>query len=168
VSPSVVDLAPSRAVAAWWSGLGLTAVALALWVVIDSAGRGLAWALLVATVVVTVPFLTQLVVPARFTWRLDEEGLVVRSPLRVLRVRWSEVHLARVVRQAGEPALELQLVGAEGPRTHLALLPVGADQAVLHRALREHLAGASPPGAARDRPSVDVPPPAEAVDGRPQ
>jgi hypothetical protein len=113
MSPRRVELAPSRAVAAWWSGLGLTAVALALWVVADSAGRGLAWALLVATVVVTVPFLAQLLMPARFTWQLDDEGLVVRSPLRVLTVRWPEVHLARVVRQAGEPALELRLVGEE-------------------------------------------------------
>jgi hypothetical protein len=168
MSPRAVELAPSRAVAAWWSGLGLTAVASAVWVVIDSGGRGLAWALLVATVVVTVPFLAQLLVPARFTWLLDDDGLLVRSPLRVLTVRWSEVHLARVVRQAGEPALELRLTGGEEPRTHLALLPVGSDEAALHRALREHLAGEPGPVAPGDRTSVGTPPSADAVGGESQ
>jgi hypothetical protein len=168
MSSRTVELAPSRAVAAWWSGLGLTAVALAVWVVVDSAGRGLAWALLVATVVVTVPFLAQLVVPARFTWQLDDDGLVVRSPLRVLTVRWPQVHLARVVTQLGEPTLELRLVDGEGQRTHLALLPVGTDLAVLHRALREHLAGESSHDVPGDRTPAGLPPPADAVGDEPQ
>jgi hypothetical protein len=153
------ELGPARAVAAWWSGLGLTAVALAGWVVVDSSGRGLAWALFVATVVVTIPFLAQLVTPARFTWRLDDEGLVARTPLRVLSVRWTAIHLARVVRQAGEPALQLELVGEAGPESHLVLLPVGADLAELHRALAHHLSGdGEPTGAAGPRPAAGSPP----------
>jgi hypothetical protein len=153
------ELGPDRAVAAWWTGLGLAAVALAGWVVIDSSGRGLAWALFVATVVVTLPFLAQLVAPARFTWRLDDEGLVARSPLRVLSARWTDIHLARVVRQAGEPALQLDLVGETGPESHLVTLPVGADLAELHQALAHHLSGQQRTDAAAPRPAAGTPPP---------
>jgi hypothetical protein len=157
MTASETVLAASRPVTAWWSGLGLAAIGLALWIVVDSAGHGLAWALLVASTVVTAPFLAQLVAPARFTWRLDGHGLVARSPLRVLEAPWEDIHLARVVRQAGEPALELQLRRGDETETHLALLPFGADRAALHRALRDHLADVGSPvdtGAEGQQPAV--------------
>jgi hypothetical protein len=148
-----VLLAPSRPVAGLWSAIGLAACGLAAWVVGDSDGHGLAWALLVACVTLTVPYLAQLVAPGRFTWHVGDEALVVRSPVRELVVPWASVHLARVVRQAGEPALELQLDLPEGRQTRLALLPVGADRAVLHRELAARL---GVPHTSADDPAANV------------
>jgi hypothetical protein len=139
-------LGPSAGRAAVWSALGLGACGLAVWALVDSDGHGLAWALLVACVTVTVPFLAQLLVPGRFTWDMGEHALVVRSPLRELVVPWEQVHLARVVRQAGEPALELQVTVDDAIETRLVLLPVGADVALLHRQLRRHLGAMGPDG----------------------
>jgi hypothetical protein len=152
-----VVLGPSRPHAAVWAGLGVCACGLSAWIVADSDSHGLAWALLVACVTVTVPYLAQLVVPSMFTWRFEEEALVVRSPGRELVAPWASVHLARVVRQAGEPALELQLDLPEGRQTRLALLPVGADQAILHRELAARLGV----------PHTSIDDPAANVQGRP-
>lgn len=143
-APATTLLGPDRVRAGVWALVGLAACGLAVWVVGDSAGHGLAWALLVASAVLTAPYAAQLLVPGRFTWRLEADALVVRTVLRELRVPWDTVHLARVVRQAGEPALELQVDTEEGRHTRLVLLPVGADRGRLHAGLEQHLGAGSP------------------------
>ncbi len=155
----MTQLRPSRVVAALHVGLGGVVVALAGWIVVDSDGHALAVALLVAGLVVSAPFVGELLTPAAFTWRLDEDGLEARTGPRVVRVAWRHVHLARVGHAAGEPALHLDL--HRGPRRVRTLrLPVGADLDVLHAALARHLGPAAVEGQAPGQgatPAADAP-----------
>lgn len=160
---SGVRLRPSRSVTVRWSLVGVGAGVAAAWGVVDSDGHGLAWALLVAVVVVAAPVVAQLLLPGRFSWWLDGDGLVARTPLRVLRLGWEEIHLARVVTQLGEPALELHVEHHGRRTTSLVLLPLGADLAALHRALAQHLGA---PGALAAGGAADVLPPDGGADPR--
>lgn len=171
----VLWLRPARWPAAGWSLVGLLASALALWAVVDTGGHGLAVALLVGCLILTVPWLVQLVAPGSVAWRLDEHGLLVRRLHRRLVVGWDEVGYARVVSAAGDPALELHLratapteprghddprtgPGTEPTSTATLRLPVGADVTALHRCLARHL-GPVPPGPLPDGHDVGDPPP---------
>ena len=152
--PEVIELRPGRGVALAWALVGGAAIALAVWLIVDTRGHPLAVALLVACVVVAGPVASQFLAPRAFTWRLDEHGLVVRRLYRRLLVSWDEVRFARVVSVGGDPALELHLEAAEdesgdahaggGARhgratIHTLRLPLGADVEDLHRALAHHL-----------------------------
>jgi hypothetical protein len=158
----IVELRPGRGVALAWALVGVAALALAAWLVVDTRGHALAVALLVACLVVAGPVVSQLVVPRVFTWRLDAHGLLVQRLHRRLLVSWDEVRFARVVTVGGDPALELHLepdvdadAGAGDARTgdggtgggggpdrgvvHTLRLPLGADVDALHRELAHHL-----------------------------
>ena len=155
--PEVTELRPGRGVALAWALVGGAAIALAVWLIVDTRGHPLAVALLVACVVVAGPVASQFVAPRAFTWRLDAHGLVVRRLHRRLLVPWHEVRFARVVSVGGDPALELHLEPAEDAsgdartgggthrgraRVHTLRLPLGADVEALHRALAHHLGSA--------------------------
>jgi hypothetical protein len=159
--PEVTELRPGRGVALAWALAGVAAVALAVWLIVDTRGHALAIALLVACLAVAGPVASQLVVPRAFTWRLDATGLLVRRLHRRLIVSWDEVRFARVVTVGGDPALELHLephaddepaAGDEGRPgsavVHTLRLPLGADVAALHRALAHHLGAWDGDGAA--------------------
>lgn len=158
----VTELRPARGQALAWSLIGVAAIGLALWLVVDTDGHALAVALLLACLIATAPWAAQLVAPRAFAWRLDREGLLVRRMHRRLIVSWEEVRFARVVGVGGDPALELHLRAAGGDDTtparagrrsargrpggtgetddvHTLRLPVGADVAALHRALATRL-----------------------------
>lgn len=135
----VTTLGPVRGRTATCSAIGATVIALAAWIVVDSRGHALAVALLVAGVVVSAPFVGELLIPAAFTWHLDSRGIEARTGFRRVRVAWDEIRLAQVVSSAGDPALRLEL-GPNAPRTIRTLrLPVGADVTELHAALAHHL-----------------------------
>ena len=153
-SPEVTELRPGRGVAFAWALVGIAAIALATWLIVDTRGHALAVALLVACLAVAGPVASQLVFPRAFTWRLGEHGLLVRRLHRRLVVSWDEVRFARVVTVGGDAALELHLepgVDEGGPTdagrggrpdravVHTLRLPLGADVAALHRALAHHL-----------------------------
>ena len=156
--PEVTELRPGRGVALAWALVGVVAIGLAVWLIVDTRGHALAVALLVACLAVAGPVASQFVVPRAFTWRLDAHGLLVRRLHRRLIVSWDEVRFARVVTVGGDPALELHLEPAvdEGNGTgtgtgtgdggrpgsavvHTLRLPLGADVEALHRALAHHL-----------------------------
>jgi hypothetical protein len=144
-----VTLRPDRGVAARWTAVGLGAVALAVWVAIDAGDSVLAWAFAALCLVLTSWVVIQLAAPQRFELVLDDAAIDVRLPWQHLRVPWGHVHLARVVTVTGEPVLEVHVwdpddPGQAAPRATGVLLPLGADQAVLHRVLEERL-GLAPP-----------------------
>lgn len=152
--PEVTVLRPERSSALVWALLSAAAIALAVWLVADTAGHPLAVVLLVACLVVPAPFVAQLVAPGAFAWRLDDHGLHVRRLHRRMTAPWDEVHYARIVVVGGDPALELHLEPGtrdataggqrrEGRAVHTLRLPLGADVDALHRALAHHL-GALP------------------------
>jgi hypothetical protein len=139
------ELRPSRCRAGGWTLLGTAATGLAVWTLIDSDAHPGAIVLLVACVVVTAPFVLQLLAPGTFAWLLDDSGLVARRLTRRVRVSWDEVRLARMVSRAGEPALELRLEADGAPTTVTLRLPTGADTRALDDALARYL------GAGADR-----------------
>lgn len=132
-------LAPSRRHAAAYSAVGALVVAMAAWVVVDSAGHALAVTFLVAAVVVAAPFVGQLLAPAAFTWWLGPCGMEARNGGRRVRVAWEDIRLARVVSSAGDPALRLDLGGGGLQASRSLRLPVGADITALHATLAAHL-----------------------------
>lgn len=143
-SDSEVRLGPDRGVAGRWTGVGLLAAVLALWVALDARDSVLAWAFVALCLVVTSYVGIQLVRPDRFVLQLDPGGVEVRLPWQRARVPWSRVHVARVVNVAGEPVLELHVWDLDDPaqstpRATGILLPVGADLDALHAGLEHHL-----------------------------
>jgi hypothetical protein len=153
---ATTTIRPSRRHAALCSAVGAAVIAVSLWIVIDSGGHGLALALLVAGVVVSVKFVAELTVPGAFTWRLDDDGLEARSGLRQVRVEWGDVLLAQVVTSAGDPALRLDLGGRGLETSRTLLLPVGADLTALHEALARHLGPAATGSETPDRAAPAV------------
>ena len=155
-SRDAVILGPDRGVAARWTAVGAVASGLALWVALDAGASVMAWAFLALCLVVTSYVLVQLVVPARFELQLDAAGLQARLPWQHVRVAWDRVHVARVVRVAGEPVLELHVWDADAPaqtqpRATGVLLPLGADLDLLHAELERHLGLADPTEPERSR-----------------
>lgn len=138
--PTTATLRPSRATAGRWTAVGAAATGLAVWVALDAADSLVAWAFAALCLVVTLYVALQLVAPRWFTVHLGAEGVEVRLPWQRERVPWGRIRQARVVRVAGEPMLELHVEAQGGqPQGLGVVLPVGSDQAVLHRVLEQRL-----------------------------
>lgn len=140
--PTTTTLRPSRATAGGWTAVGVSATALAVWVALDAADSLVAWAFAALCLVVTLYVALQLVAPRWFTVHLDAEGVQVRLPWQRERVPWGRIRQARVVRVAGEPMLELHVsehTDRGQPQGLGVVLPVGSDQAALHRVLEQRL-----------------------------
>lgn len=155
-APTTATLRPSRAAAGGWSLVGVTATALAVWVAVDARTSLVAWVFAALCLVVTSYVAVQLLLPGRFTIALGASAVEVQLPWQRRRVPWDRIHQARVIRVAGEPVLELHVwdadaEGHERTRGIGVLLPVGADQAALHRVLADRLGR---------QPSPDGPAPA--------
>jgi hypothetical protein len=139
-----VTVRPRPASASWWTLLGAALVAAGVFLVLDTSGHPAAWAALALFVPVAAFFTAQLVAPGAVAVHLDAEGLVARAPWRRTRVRWDDVHLARVRRVAGDPVLVLEIrqPASDGPASQDVvgiLLPVGADLQALHSFLEQRL-----------------------------
>ena len=139
-----VTLRPARAAAGAWTGVGVAATTLAIWAAVDARTSLVTWTFAALCLVVTSYVALQLAAPAWFTVTLGGAAIEVRLPWQRRRVPWDRVHVARVVRVAGEPVLELHVwdpdaAAQDQPRGLGVVLPVGADQAVLHRVLEQRL-----------------------------
>ena len=137
-------LRPARGAAGAWTGVGVAATSLAIWVAVDARTSLVAWTFAALCVVVTSDVALQLAAPAWFTVPLGPAALEVRLPWQRRRVPWDRIHAARVVRVAGEPVLELHVgdrdaAAQDQPRGLGVVLPVGADRAALHRVLEQRL-----------------------------
>ena len=137
-------LRPARSTAGAWTAVGLAATSLAIWAAVDARTSLVAWTFAALCLVVTSYVALQLVAPAWFTVTLGPAAIEVRLPWQRRRVPWDRVHVARVVRVAGEPVLELHVRGPDAaaqdqPRGTGVVLPLGTDQAALHRVLEQRL-----------------------------
>lgn len=142
--PITATLRPSPVVAGRWTGVGTAATALAVWVALDARTSLVAWVFAALCLVVTSYVAVQVVAPRWFTVVLGPAAIEARLLWQRHRVPWDRIHLARVVRVAGEPVLELHVwdpddVARTRPRAVGLVLPVGVDQSVLHRVLEQRL-----------------------------
>lgn len=158
-STLTATLMPARAAAGKWTAVGTTATALAVWVAVDARTSLVAWAFAALCLVGTSYVLLQLVAPSRFAITLGPAAIEVRLPWQHRRVPWDRIHVARVVRIAGDPVLELHVwdpdaVAQTQPRGMGVVLPIGADQPVLHRVLEQRLGRHHDP-VADPRPALD-------------
>lgn len=142
-----VELLRDPVVAARWSGLAAALLVAAGWLVADSRGHPLSWALLVATLVASSYFFVQLVSPDTVRVTLGSAGIDAAAFGRRVSVAWDAVHVARVRQVAGEPVLALE-IREQGPSGHPSprrvvgvLLPLGSDVDALHAALERRLGG---------------------------
>lgn len=136
--PPTLRLAPDRGRAGVWLGLALLLVAMCVWLVGDSSGAVIAWIALALAIGVALYFLVPVLAPELTTLVLDEDRVRGRSYHADVEVAWDQVQVARVVRVAGEPVLELH-VREPSPtgdpwRTRPVgiLLPPGCDLDALH------------------------------------
>lgn len=149
-----LTLGPDPARARWWAGLSLLLVTLTLVVAIASEDGVLEWIGVAVAVAVAVYFVIPVVAPEVTTLVLDADGVHGRMYHVPVDVPWDVVRVARIVRVAGEPVLELHVreprPGDDGQRTRAVgiLLPLGADLV----ALQELLATRTALGALRAAP----------------
>jgi hypothetical protein len=134
-------LAPDPARAVAWAVLALVLVAITLALAVTSDGGTVEWIGAGIAIAVAVFFVVPIVAPHLTTLVLDGEGVTGRSYHTAVEVSWDVVHVARVVRVAGEPLLELH-VRERSPigdpwRTRAVgiLLPIGADIAAVEEFL---------------------------------
>lgn len=149
--PGPVTLRPSPGVAGRWAVAALLLVAAGLYLVLDTGGDPLTFPVLVAFAAVAGYFLVQALAPGLVEVRLEPNALRASTFGRRTEVAWEEVHLARVTRLAGEPVLHLRLrpgTTAGGTRRSAltVLLPLGCDEAALHRFLAARLGRGPAPG----------------------
>lgn len=147
---------PARGAAVAWAVMGSLLLVAGVWLVLDSDGAPLSWVAVSIFGAVALYFLLQAVVPGWFTLVCDERGIRVRAPWRHLDVTWGEIDLASVERFVGDPFLRLHLA-TEPPDVVDVLLPVGADVASLHAALRDHLGPAPAPATSNPISSRSAP-----------
>lgn len=140
-SDEALVLAPDQARARWWASLALLLVAMTLLLALASDGGVLEWIAVAVAVSVATYFVVPVVAPRMTTLTLDRSGVHGRIYHVEVDVPWHVVQVARVVRVAGEPVLELHVrePSSEGDpwRTRAVgvLLPIGADLDALQEAL---------------------------------
>lgn len=141
--PLTATLRPSRVAAVAWTAVGLAGTALAVWVAVDARASLVAWVFAALCLVVTSYVALQALAPGWFTVVLGPAALEVRLPWQRQRIPWDRVQVARVVRVAGDPLLELHVRDPDGaqaqPRAMGVVLPLGADLATLHHVLEQRL-----------------------------
>lgn len=134
-------LAPDQARARWWAALALSLVAMTLLLALASEGGVLEWIAVAVAVSVATYFVIPVASPRMTTLVLDDAGVHGRMYHVEVEVPWHVVQVARVVRVAGEPVIELHVrePSSEGDpwRTRAVgvLLPIGADLDALQETL---------------------------------
>lgn len=135
--PGVLVVAPAPGSAISWAAAAALLVVLALIVAVPSDGGALEWIGVGVAIAVAAYFVVPVVAPAMATLVLDAYGVRGRLYHVMVDVPWEGVEVARVVRVAGEPVLELHVrrpsPQGDGWRTHATgyLLPIGTDVAAV-------------------------------------
>ena len=136
-----LELGPDPVRTRWWAAASLLLVTLTLVVAVASGDGTIEWIGVAVAVAVAVYFWVPAVAPALTTLVLDADGVHGRMYHVPVDVPWELVRVARIVRVAGEPVLELHVretqPDADGPRTRAVgiLLPIGADLVALQELL---------------------------------